>query len=388
VVSADSLVQYAADAALAVDANLRVTAWNARAEELLGYSEADVLGAGCWSALGLILAGGAPLCTPDCAAKLCFSRCLPYTAQGCRCRHKDGHWVDLDLSSITIPQNGASDGVLAILFLRPAQGSNQASPPSTGLLRIFTLGHFGLVADSGGIETGGWHRKQPLALLKYLVTNRGHAIHAEVLSEALWPGVPVEQGRGRLKVAVHFLRQQLRQAGVERPVIETRQASYAIRRDAVWVDADTFESLAQEGEALERRAGPSQALPRYRDAEALYRGEYLEEDPYADWCVVERERLRERYLGILEKMAGLYATLGMFQDAAYQCRKALVREPCREGVHRALMGYLWRMGRRDEALAQFRACAQVLSRELGAEPSAETTRLYQRILQSSTNTKA
>jgi DNA-binding SARP family transcriptional activator len=148
------------------------------------------------------------------------------------------------------------------------------------------------------------------------------------------------------------------------------------------VDADAFESLAQEGKALERRGGPSQALPRYQDAEALYRGEYLEEDPYADWCVVERERQRERYLGLLERMADLYANLGMFQDAAYQCRKALVREPCREGVHRALMGYLWRMERRDEALAQFRACAQVLSQELDAEPSPETVNLYQRILQS------
>ena len=81
-------------------------------------------------------------------------------------------------------------------------------------------------------------------------------------------------------------------------------------------------------------------------------------------------------------MAYLYATLGMYQEAAQQCRKALVRQPCREGIHRALMGYLWRMGRRDEALAQFRACAQVLSRELDAEPSPETMQLYQHILQS------
>ncbi|MDP3061769.1 MAG: BTAD domain-containing putative transcriptional regulator, partial [Chloroflexota bacterium] len=287
-----------------------------RAEELLGYGAAEVVGTGCWSALGLILTSGAPLCTPDCAAKLCFSRCLPYTAQGCRCRHKDGHWVDLDLSSITIPQNSSSDGVLAILFLRPAQGSAHTRPPSTGLLRIFTLGHFGFVADSGGIDSGGWHRKQALTILKYLVTHRGHAIHVEVLSEALWPGVLAEQGRGRLKVAVHYLRQRFRQAGVEQPVIETRQASYAIRQDAVWVDADAFESLLQEAEGLERRSGPSQALLRYQDAEALYRGEYLEEEPYADWCGIERERLRERYLGLLERMAYLYATLGMYQDAA------------------------------------------------------------------------
>ncbi len=58
---------------------------------------------------------------------------------------------------------------------------------------------------------------------------------------------------------------------------------------------------------------------------------------------------------------------------------ALVREPSRESVHRALMGYLAHLGRSDEALAQFDHCRRILARELGVEPMPETERVYRKI---------
>jgi DNA-binding SARP family transcriptional activator len=61
------------------------------------------------------------------------------------------------------------------------------------------------------------------------------------------------------------------------------------------------------------------------------------------------------------------------------CRKALVRDPCRESFHWALMKYLVRLGRPDWAATQFRHCQEVLDRELGVEPMPEMQRLYRQI---------
>ncbi len=69
---AHDLVVFSSDAAFAVDAELRVVAWNERAHELLGYREEEVLGRPCWDVLQGLFPDGTPLCSPECQAKLCF----------------------------------------------------------------------------------------------------------------------------------------------------------------------------------------------------------------------------------------------------------------------------------------------------------------------------
>jgi DNA-binding SARP family transcriptional activator len=161
-----------------------------------------------------------------------------------------------------------------------------------------------------------------------------------------------------------------------------------LRRDAVWVDVDVFERLVTEGRALQDQAQWSDALDRYVEAQRLYRGDYLEEDTFADWCAEERERLRELYLEMLARTAECHAELGQYAEVVQVYRKALVFDPCRESFHCLLMKYLVKDGRPDLALAQYRHCHQVLAREFGAEPLPETQRLYQQILKGEDSAQA
>jgi DNA-binding SARP family transcriptional activator len=107
----------------------------------------------------------------------------------------------------------------------------------------------------------------------------------------------------------------------------------------------------------------------------------MEEDIYADWCAAQRERLREIGLEMLAGMAECHAERHRYAEAAQVCRTALVRDPSREGFHRALMSYLIHLGHTDAALAQYHRCEKVLARELGVEPMPETQRLYRQILE-------
>jgi DNA-binding SARP family transcriptional activator len=163
-------------------------------------------------------------------------------------------------------------------------------------------------------------------------------------------------------------------------VVKTIGDAYLLRRDAVWLDADAFERLVAEGRALQDQARWSDALNCYVDARRLYRGDYLEEEIFADWCAEERERLRELFLEMLARTAECHATLGQYAEVVEVCHKALVFDPCRERFHSLLMEYLVKDGRSDLALAQYRHCQHVLAREFGTEPLPETQRLYQKIL--------
>jgi DNA-binding SARP family transcriptional activator len=267
---------------------------------------------------------------------------------------------------------------MAVIFIRDKV---TATPlPQHHTLQVFTLGGFGVVAAGHSIDIGKWKRKQAVTLLKYLVNQLDRPVHRERLLDCLWPEVDESRGWGRLKVTMYYLRRELRANGLNDEVVKTVGSAYLLRRDAVWVDVDVFERLVTEGCVLQGQGQWGDALDRYVEARHLYRGDYLEEDTFADWCAEKRERLHELYLEMLARTAKCHEELGQYDEAARICRKALVFDPCRENFHCALMEYQVKCGRPDLALAQYRHCWQVLAREFGAEPLPGTQRLYQQIL--------
>jgi predicted ATPase len=144
---------------------------------------------------------------------------------------------------------------------------------------------------------------------------------------------------------------------------------------AVEVDVVTFEKLVADGtaEALERAA-------------TLYRGELLEgvsvdEAPFEEWLLAERERLRELALEALARLLAHQSKSQATERAIQTAIRLLALDPLQEPAHRTLMRLYARQGRRSAALKQYQVCVGVLRRELGAEPEPETRRLYQDTLQ-------
>ena len=379
---ASDLIAFSSDAAFAIDAQRRISAWNHKAEQLFGYSTTEVVGKHCGDVLRATLYQDKPLCVPDCEIFSCFQNCQPFGANGCRIRRKDGNWVTVNLSSLIIPDQSRSPDdslVVAVVFFRDLE--NQPGSPQLGQqLQIFTLGNFGLAVGEQRIPTIKWKRKQAATLFKYLVAHLGRPIHREILMEFLWPDDDQNQAWKRLKVVIHSLRQELRAAGLSEDVIETSSESYALRREAVWVDSSVFESLVAEGKALQYQQQWDSALHRYEHARQLYEGDYLEEDVYADWCMVQREQLREIFLSLLAGMADCHGELGHYSEATQVCRTALVFDPGRESFYRALMQHLVHLDRADWAIAEYQKCQKFLKREFDMEPMPETEHLYRQIL--------
>ncbi len=377
------VVDYASDAAFAIDDEQRIVAWNYAARRLLEYTRREVLGRHCWDVLQAVCADGEPLCVPGCVGAQCFQHSRAFTGPSCQVRHKDGAWVTLNFESVVMPKRARSSNAgpaSAVVFLRGESEKNYRPRPGQKL-QIFTFGRFGLVAKGRGLAIEKWERKQAVALLKFLVAHLGRPVHRETLIEFFWPEIDEDRAWKRLKVTVHFLRQRLRAAGIDENIVETVDKTYALRRDAVWVDSVTFESCVVDGAALQRQQRWGQALHHYEEAQHLYRGDYMEEDIYADWCAAEREQLHEIYLEMLAGMADCHAANGHYAEAVQACRTALVRDPCRESFHRTLMEYLVRLGSADWAMAQYHRCHRLLAEELGVEPMRDTLRLYEQIVE-------
>jgi DNA-binding SARP family transcriptional activator len=250
-------------------------------------------------------------------------------------------------------------------------------------LRIQTLGGFQLWRDDEPVPPQAWKTQKTRTLFTILLTHRDRVLTQDQLIEWLWPHLTPDSARNSLQVAISHLRRLL-EPGLQRPAdscfVRTEPAGYCLDTShACWVDADAFEASYRQGVAAQQRGDRSGALAHYRAALTQYHGDYLPDEPYADWAIAERERLREVYLDLLERQAELSADMADYPAAIQACQRILEQDPCRERTYRRLMRYHYLAGDRAAALAVYDRCRQVLADELGVEPLAQTQALREAI---------
>jgi DNA-binding SARP family transcriptional activator len=131
-----------------------------------------------------------------------------------------------------------------------------------------------------------------------------------------------------------------------------------------------------EALANEAATNPPNAMTAFRQALALYQGEYLQEYPYEEWCSEERERLLTSYLQTAEQVAASLLAQEAWEDAAEVARLILARDDCWEQAYRVLMTAYDRLGNRSQALRIYQRCRERLDSELGVAPSPSTVQLF------------
>jgi len=234
-------------------------------------------------------------------------------------------------------------------------------------LTIATLGRFGVLRDGRPIAHEEWQSKKARDLLKILVVRRGRQTPRELLMEALWPGDDPSRLSNRLSVALSTLRSVLDPE--RRQPADFFVAAYGdaveLRLAHVDVDAERFLEAGNEGLRLRRDGGDDAARARLESAEAMYLGEFLDEDLYEDWATPLREELRAMYLAVTTALAELADD----PDAAVRYRlRVLERDPYDEGAHLGVTRALIDAGRHGEARRSYRRYVARMT-ELGIEAS-------------------
>ncbi|MBZ0129584.1 MAG: PAS domain-containing protein [Rhodobacteraceae bacterium] len=375
-IKAREYVRLSSEAAFAVSGDLRVLAWNKSAEYIFGLAAADAVGCRCSDVVAAELPSGEPLCGPDCHGGICFRNGAPFSVDDCSVSGSGQEPIRVSMSSLIVPADEPGDPsrTRALIFVHPLDGTG-AKPAMPLPLHIRMLGRFSVSLNECPVSVETWQRKAAVKLLKIMAMHPGHLMVRDRLVELLWPGVDEKHGRDRLKVAVYSLRQLLGRGDL----VEHADEAYGLRTGAVLLDVAVFERLVAEGIRHVRRFRADDAVTCLGDALRLYRGDYLEDDPYEEWCAEDRMRLRELYFEAAEYLAETLFEQHRYGEAGRVCNDALDRESCREVFHRMRMECLLAQGRAEEAERQYRRCRETLDRELGVEPLPETRRLAERI---------
>lgn len=224
-----------------------------------------------------------------------------------------------------------------------------------------------------------WPSGRGRLLFKYLLTHRDRPVARDVLMDTFWPDAEPEAARNSLNVAIYGLRRAFR-AITDTPLVIYEEGSYRLSPDlSLWIDVEEFERHVEAGRDLEAAGQLAAATVEYEVATGLYQGDFLAEDLYEDWPALTRERLRMSYLDTLDRLSRIYFGHSQYATSARLCQLMLGHDNCREDAHRRLMRCYSRQGQTPLALRQYQSCADTLQRELGVEPAASTSELYERI---------
>ncbi len=266
----------------------------------------------------------------------------------------------------------------------PNTASGLYSPGNLdGRLDLRCLGRFTAWRAGAPLPLERFVRRRALTLLKILLQHFGRVVDREEMAELLWPAGPPKDADTLLKVAIHYLRRGLEPDGGSKcalPFIVTEAKGYAFNVDSFhWLDVHEFQAAAEQGYRLERKGSRKEALAAFQAAAGLYTGDYLEEEPYSDWCFGRRKDLRQTYVDVLRRTARLL-WMGGETEASIRCYyRTLEFDPYLENVHRDLMDVLWRSGRRTEALRQYEVCCRAVREEFDVPPMPDTEALYRSI---------
>jgi two-component SAPR family response regulator/LysM repeat protein len=246
--------------------------------------------------------------------------------------------------------------------------------PANDMIAITCLGAFEISRGDTPIRTG-WKAKGR-ELLAYLVANPSGAPKERIIDE-LWPEIDPKTAGARFDRYATLVRSIARGTEDARMYIErVGDSSYRLEQEAWRIDAWEFERLIVDAERCDDAA---QAVSRFRDALALYQGDFCD-DSYYSWLESVRERLRNLFVEASARLAYMLSDAEQYDEALAILGRAIKVDPICEDLVRRAMAVEATLGRRAAALARYQRFEAALDEQLGVEPDPETQALVQHLL--------
>jgi DNA-binding SARP family transcriptional activator len=223
-------------------------------------------------------------------------------------------------------------------------------------LRIVSLGRTRVESSEGDLS-GSWLEHRAGQVLKLLVTERSRALFADEIADTLWPDASLRSLQG-VRYYIHALRAALEP---ERPARQTSafvvhaRGGYALDLRNLEIDADEFEREVRAGLAAMAAGDAPRARGHLEAGLALYRGDFLSDEPYAEWAGDERDRLRQLAGRALRTLGEADEAIGDLEGATANLERLVGMEPYDLDVHRRLLALYLRRGRRTDAVRRYAA---------------------------------
>lgn len=222
-----------------------------------------------------------------------------------------------------------------------------------------------MLAVTDGSESAVLQPSRPAALLAALLLNANSVVSADFLQRVIWGEETPAQAKSALHSCVLRLRRLFSKYGIAGNTIEAVPGGYRLTADAATLDLVQFRELLDRAYATEE---PDAELRLLRAALALWRPPLLANVPSDLLHRDELPRLHEEWLRAIERVFDLELACGRHREAVAEIWPTARAHPLHERFTEQLMEALNRVGRRAEALAEYRRVKAHLAQALGVDP--------------------
>jgi len=222
--------------------------------------------------------------------------------------------------------------------------------------------------------------RQARQVFAYLVSERNHPVSRFELCALIWPSDPAPAWVSALSAIVSRLRGVLGAVGDQDIRLSSASARYQLSLPSdAWVDIEAAAEAVDRAEGALRLGNAKAAFAPATVALNITRRRFLADD-ITPWAEGMRGKLTRLRLRALDCLARVWLANGEPQLAVEAALESVSLDGLRESTHRLLMEAHASAGNRPEALRAYRRFREMLTQELGTDPSPETEQLYMQLL--------
>ncbi|MEM6106015.1 BTAD domain-containing putative transcriptional regulator [Mycobacterium sp. 050272] len=230
-------------------------------------------------------------------------------------------------------------------------------------MELGVLGPLQVRQDGAPVAVPG---SKPRVVLTMLGLHPGSVVAADTLVELLWGDDPPRTAAKALQTHISSLRRALGDG-----FVLTAGVGWTLADSDV--DAARYKTAARLGRDAATAGDTSQAVARFEEALALWRG--VPELPDSRRGRSEKTRWIEGHAALVEDRLDALLATGRAAEVVGDLEAAVADAPLRERRWGQLMLALYRAGRQGEALSAYQRARSLLADELGVDPGPELRRL-------------
>lgn len=231
------------------------------------------------------------------------------------------------------------------------------------MLQVCLLGQFALQLNGVPVDLNA---RPAQSLLAFLLLNPV-AHRRERLAGLLWPDSSEANARRNLRQALWQIRRAL--GGQADTLLLVDEVTLAFNPDSdYWLDVESIANPLEE-------AATADDLMR---VVAAYGGELLP-GFYDEWVLLERDRLQAQFERKLNLLLERLVESRRWTEVLHWGERWIALGYTPEPAYRALMSAHAGLGDQSSVADVYRRCVEALERDLGVEPSAQTSALYERL---------
>jgi DNA-binding SARP family transcriptional activator len=250
-------------------------------------------------------------------------------------------------------------------------------------LTVNLLGPVEIVRDpTRPLAPDAWSTRRARDILCFIISRRHHRASKDTIIDTFWGESDFEIVEKNFHPTVSHIRKALNSnQPLKQNFLLYRDGDYQLNSEFSYrIDIEDFDRLLNDGENARRARKFDECVRAFEGALELYRGEFMQ-GSYEPWVDEQRTYYREQYLRLLEALAGVAETDADWPKVMQLAQLIIHTDQFREDIHCMVMRAQAALGNRGAVKDQFEGLKRILANELGVEPSAETRKLYQQLIE-------